>query len=92
MTVLTSLEVQKTPLSSAVDNLLEDIRAYHEVGSTKTSFGIETDGLLAKFSEEKKKKIKLFQEVFRLSLQKLKSNLDGHGKEIKACRKSFGSK
>ena len=54
--MLTSLEVQKTPLSSAVDNLLEDIRAYLEVGSTKTSLGIETDGLLAKFPATEKKK------------------------------------
>ena len=46
--VLTSLEVHKTPLACAVYNLLEDLRAYLEVGSTETSFGIETDGLLAK--------------------------------------------
>ena len=54
--MLTSLEVQKTPLCSAVDNLLEDLRAYLEVSSTKTSLGTETDGLLAKFPATEKKK------------------------------------
>ena len=35
-------------LACKVDKLLEDLRVYLEVGSTKTSFGIETDCLLAK--------------------------------------------
>ena len=67
---LASLEVQKTPSPCTVDNLVEDLRAYLEAGSTETSSGIETDGLLASLpATEKRKRIKSFQDVFRLSLQ-----------------------
>ena len=45
----------------------------------KRKFGRETDYLLAKLpAEEKRKKIKSFNKVFRLSLQKLEGHLDCH--------------
>ena len=51
-----------------VYNLLEDSRAHLEVGSTKTSLGIETDRLLAKLpATEKRKMIKSFQQVLAIS-------------------------
>ena len=76
---MTLLEVQKTPLACTVYNMLDDLRAYLEVGSPKKSFGIETDLLLAKLpATEKRKMIKSFLEVFRLSLQKLKNHHGGH--------------
>ena len=79
MSVLTSLESKETPLACTVYNLLEDLRAYLKTSSMKTSFGTETDRLLAKLPvQEKRKKIKSFQEVFSLSLRKLESHLDSH--------------
>ena len=46
---------------------------------SKSSFGTETDRLLAKYSaEQKRKQIKSFQNVFKLSLQKLEVHLDTH--------------
>ena len=79
MSVLTSLEAKETPLACTVYNLLEDLRAYLKTSSMKTSFGTETDRLLAKLPvQEKRKKIKSFQEVFSLSLRKLESHLDIH--------------
>ena len=76
---LTSLEMKKVPLACSVFNLMEDLRAYLAAGSTKESFGRETDYLLAKLpAEEKRKKIKSFNKVFRLSLQKLEGHLECH--------------
>ena len=60
MTGLTSLEAKETPLACTVYNLLEDLRSYLRAGCTKTTFGTETDCLLAKLSEpERRKQIKL---------------------------------
>ena len=79
MLVLTSLESQSTPLACLVYNRLEDLRSYLKAGISKTSFGEETDRLLAKFSaDEKKKHVKSFHTIFRLSLQKLEDHLDRH--------------
>ena len=76
---LTSLEMRKVPLACSVFNLIEDLRAYLVAGSTKASFGRETDCLLARLpAEEKRKKVKSFNEVFRLSLQKLEAHLECH--------------
>ena len=93
MSVLTSLESKETPLACTVYNLLEDLRTYLKTSSMKTSFGIETDRLLAKLPvQEKRKKIKSFQEVFSLSLRKLESHLDSlqeKRKKIKSFQEVF---
>lgn len=79
ITALTSLEASEAPLACSVFNLMEDLRAYLAASSTKTSFGNETDRLLAKLpAEEKRRKIKSFQEVFRLSHRKLEGHLESH--------------
>ena len=77
--VLTSLEAKEAPLACTVYNLLDDLRPYLRSGVSKSSFGTETDRLLAKYSaEQKRKHIKSFQSVFKLSLQKLEVHLDAH--------------
>ena len=48
-------------LACTMENLLDDLRAYLNVSSTKTGFGIETDSLLNKLpATEKRKMIKKF--------------------------------
>lgn len=60
-------------------NYMEDLRMYLKGGIQKTTFGTETDRLLSKLPEsQRKKQVKSFQEVFRLSSKKLKSHLDTH--------------
>ena len=79
MTGLTSLEAKETPLACTIYNLLEDLRSYLRASCTMTTFGTETDRLLAKLSEpERRKQIKLFQKVFSLSLKKFDGHLDNH--------------
>lgn len=79
MNVLTSLEAKDAPLACSVFNTLEDLRSYLQVGSTKTSFGEETDRLLAKLGQpERRKAIKSFQTVFQLSFIKLDGHLKNH--------------
>ena len=56
MSTLTSLDMKKVPLACSVLNLIEDLRAYLEAGSTKASFGRETDVLYAKLPTEQKRK------------------------------------
>ena len=76
MTVLTALEGNNTPLAC---NYPEDLRMYLRSGIQKTTFGTETDRLLSKLpQQERKKQVKSFQEVFRLSSKKLESHLDTH--------------
>ena len=66
MMVLTLLEAKGSPLACTV---YEDIRSYLRGGVSRTSFGEETDRLLVKLPNEKKKKqIESFQAVFDLSL------------------------
>ena len=79
MTVLTMLEAKGSPLACTVYNLLEDLRSYLRAGVSRTSFGEETDHLLDKLPNEKKKKqMDSFQAVFGLSLKKLETHLDSH--------------
>ena len=79
MTVLTTLEEKTASLACKVFNCLADLRLYLRAGSQKTAFGMETDRLLSKMPEpERKKQIKSFQEVFRLSSKKLEDHLDNH--------------
>ena len=79
MTVLTMLEAKGSPLACTVYNLLEDLRSYLRAGVSRTSFGEETDRLLDKLPNEKKKKqIDSFQDVFGFSLKKLETHLDSH--------------
>ena len=53
---------------------MKDLRAYLVASSTKTSFGNENDWLLAKLpAEEKRKKIKSFQEVLGYLFKSLKA-------------------
>ena len=79
MTVLTTLEIKKAPLACIVYNLLEDLRLYLITSCTKTTFGTETDRLLAKLSEpERMKQIKSFHKVFNLYMKKLEVHLDKH--------------
>ena len=54
MTVLTSLEVKESPLACTVYNLI-DLRSYITAGTTKISFGPNTDRLLSKLPNDKKK-------------------------------------
>ena len=59
--------------------LLQGIAAYLEAGLRKTSFGSETDRLLAKLTHhEREEQIKSFQEVFQLAHQKLEGHLQKH--------------
>ena len=77
MAVLTSLEAKDLPLACTVYNTLEDLRAYLRAGTTKTSFGEETNHLLQNLPlEQRKVQIKSFQAVFNLSLQKLEVHID----------------
>ena len=77
--VLTALEGKTTPLACKAFNYMEDLRMYLKAGIQKTTFGTETDRLLSKLPEsERKKHVKSFQEVFRLSSKKLESHLDMH--------------
>ena len=62
MLVLTSLEAQEVPSACTVYNCLEDLRSYLKSGLSKSSFGVETDRLLAKYpAEQKRKHIKSIQ-------------------------------
>lgn len=75
-TNLTSLEKSSTPLACTVYNTLEDLKSYLEAGTTKTSFGPKTDAMLDKLSPSARRKaVKEFQSVFRLSLEKLAGHL-----------------
>lgn len=77
--VLTALEAKNTPLACKVYNYMENLRMYLRAGIRKLTFGTETDRLLAKLPEsERKKHVKSFKEVFRLSCKKLESHLDAH--------------
>ena len=79
MNVLTSLEAKDTPLACTVYNTLEDLCSYLKSGTTKSTFGQETDRLMSKLTQaEKKKMIKSFQGVFKLAHKKLKEHLDHH--------------
>ena len=75
MTVLTSLEAKNTPLACSAYNTLEDLSSYLQAGTTKTSFGSETDQLLG---TERKRAIKSFQKVFQMSFVKFDSHLKRH--------------
>ena len=58
---------------------MEDLKMYLRAGIDKTTFGTETNRLLSKLPEtERKKQIKDFHEVFRLSSKKLEDHLDNH--------------
>ena len=77
MAVLTSLEAKDVPLACTVYNTLEDLRSYLRSGTTKTSFGEETDRLLQNLPlEQRRIHIKSFQAVFNLYLQKLEVHID----------------
>lgn len=77
-TVLTSLERSKTPLACTVYNTMEDLKAHLEAGTSKTSFGPQTDQHLTALPvTERRKAIKSFQEVFNRSLEKLNKHLSG---------------
>lgn len=79
MTVLTMLKAKQSPLACTVYNLLEDLQSYLKAGITKNNFGSETNRLLDKLPNEKKRKhfiIKSFQAVFDISLKKIESHLD----------------
>ena len=79
MSVLTSLEAKEVPSACTVYNRLKDLWSYLKSGLSKSSFGVETDRLLAKYPvEQKRKHIKSFQNVFKLSLQKLEEHWDAH--------------
>lgn len=54
MTVITSLEAKETPLACTEYDLLEDLCAYLRAGTSKSSFGEDTDRLLRMFTAEKK--------------------------------------
>ena len=82
MSVLTSLEAKEVPLACTVYNHLEDLRSYLKSGLSKSNFGVETDRLLAKYPAEQRENIKSFQNIFKLSLQKLEEHWDAHP----ACR------
>ena len=76
MAVLTSLEAKEVPLVCTVYNLIEDLWSYLRGGISKSSLGVETDRLLAKYpAKQKRKHIKSFQTVFKLSPQKLEEHL-----------------
>ena len=52
------------------------INKYLQAGTTKTSFGPKTDQILEKLSvSSKRKAVECFQEVFRLSFEKLNGHL-----------------
>ena len=75
--VLTSLEAKELPLACTVYNTLEDLRSYLRAGTTKTSFEEEANHLLQNLPlEQRRVKIKSFQAVFSLSLQKLEAHID----------------
>ena len=77
MAVLTSLEAKELPLACTVYNTLEDFGLYLRAGTTRTSFGEETNHLLQNLPlEQRRVKIKSFQAVFSLSLQKLEAHID----------------
>ena len=77
-TTLTSLEKSRTPLACTIYNTMEDLKAYLQAGTTKTLFGPKTDQHLEALPvSEKRKAIKYFQEVFRLSFEKLDKHLSG---------------
>ena len=70
---------KKGPLASTVYIRLQDLAAYLEAGSRKTSFGSETDRLLAKLPHhEREEQINSFQDVFQLAHQKLEGHLQNH--------------
>ena len=77
MAVLTSLEAKELPLACTVYNTLEDFGLYLRAGTTKTSFGEKTNHFLQNLPlEQRRVKIKSFQAVFSLSLQKLEAHID----------------
>ena len=79
ITSLTALEATHDPLAVNVYNIVEDLRQYLVSGTTKISFGIETDRLTSKLKgADKTKVIKSMHGVFNKSLEKLSTHLDAH--------------
>ena len=65
-----------TPLACSVFNIIEDFKAHLKAGITKSSFGPRTDQHLEALPvPERRKAIKSFQEVFKLSFEKLDKHL-----------------
>lgn len=90
MAVLTSLEAKEVPLACTVYNLMEDLWSYLRGGISKSSLGVEMDRLLAKYpAEQKRKHIKSFQTVFKLSPQKLEEHWDAHPAYLYYKAKSY---
>ena len=65
MSVLTSLEAKEVLLACTVYNRLEDLRSYLISGLSKSSFGVETDRLLAKYPAEQKRKRQIISECYQ---------------------------
>ena len=79
ISTLTRLEATHDPLAVQVYNLLEDLRHYLLAGTTKLSFGTQTDSYLAKLKgAERTKQVKSLHGVFKKSLEKLSTHLDKH--------------
>jgi len=68
ITVLTSLEETKSPLACVVYNMMEDVKQYLHTGTSKSTFGVETDCLLSELENTKRERvISNFQDLFSTS-------------------------
>ena len=65
ISVLTSLEANEVLLACTMYSHLEDLRSYLKSGLSKSSFGVETDRLLAKYPAEQKRNHQIISECYQ---------------------------
>ena len=59
--------------------MMEDVKQYLHTGTSKSTFGVETDRLLSELENtERERVISNFQDLFSTSFSKLNKYLDAH--------------
>ena len=77
MSALTSLEATHDPLACTVYNSMQDLSCHLQAGTSKTSYGAQTDALLQeKPPKEQEAIIKSFKGVFKAACNKLQGHLE----------------
>ena len=65
ITVLTIFDKTKFPLACVVHNMMEDVKQYLHNGTSKSTFGVESDCLLSELENIERKRVNSnFQDLF----------------------------
>ena len=76
---LTSLEATRDPLALTIFDKMADLWSYLNAGTNKTTFGPETDRLLAKLPvDQQQKAVQSFHSVFKRSLATFEGHIESH--------------